>query len=145
MIRSETITESEVLTLAEELSQVMKKELLNKELLISDSIAFVKDNHQTYKMHVVSGSDQNELRYLCQKLQLDEYFISIHGSPTPKKQLVANLLKELKYQPESVAFIGDSINDWEAASSNGIDFFGYNNTQMKGLGVDYINSFTSYD
>jgi phosphoglycolate phosphatase-like HAD superfamily hydrolase len=85
------------------------------------------------------------LRYLCQKLQLDEYFISIHGSPTPKKQLVANLLKELKYQPESVAFIGDSINDWEAASSNGIDFFGYNNTQMKGLGVDYINSFTSYD
>jgi HAD superfamily hydrolase (TIGR01549 family) len=141
MIRNETITESEVLTLADRFSQVMRKELLNSKLLIADSVAFVKENYKNYKMHVVSGSDENELRYLCQQLQLDAYFISIHGSPTPKKQLVANLLKELEYAPDTVAFIGDSINDWEAASSNRIDFFGYNNAQMKGLGVDYINSF----
>jgi phosphoglycolate phosphatase-like HAD superfamily hydrolase len=141
VIRKETITESEVLTLSEQFSQVMKKELLNRELLIYDSIAFVKEKYKEYKMHVVSGSDQNELRYLCQMLQLDQYFVSINGSPTPKKQLVANLLKEFAYQFETVAFIGDSINDLEAASSNEIDFFGYNNTQMKGLGIDYINSF----
>ncbi len=145
VIRNETITEPEVLTLAEEFSQVMRKELLNMKLLIHDSIAFVKENYQDYKMHVVSGSDQNELRYLCQQLQLDPYFISIHGSPTPKKQLVSDLLREFEYPPETVAFIGDSINDWEAASSNKVDFFGYNNMQMKGLGVDYINSFTGHD
>lgn len=144
VIRRETITEPEVLTLAEEFSQVMREELLNIELLIHDSIAFVKENYRNYRMHVVSGSDQNELRYLCQKLHLDQYFISIHGSPTPKKQLVADLLKEFKYPSETVVFIGDSINDWEAASFNGIDFFGYNNMQMKGLGVDYINSFTGH-
>ena len=145
IIRNEAITESEVLTLAEKFSLVMKRELLNRELLISDSISFVKENHQNYKMHVVSGSDQNELRYLCQELQLDQYFVSIHGSPTPKKQLVTHLLKEFEYPSENVAFIGDSINDWEAASSSNIDFFGYNNAQMKDLGAGYINSFTVHD
>lgn len=145
IIRNETITELEVLTLAEKFSMVMKQELLNRDLLINDSIAFVKENHQNHKMHVVSGSDQAELRYLCQELQLDQYFVSIHGSPTPKKQLVTHLLKEFEYRPETVAFIGDSINDWDAASFNMIDFFGYNNTQMKDFGVGYINSFTGYD
>jgi HAD superfamily hydrolase (TIGR01549 family) len=140
-IRRESITEAAVGKLAEEFSQVMRRELLNKELLIEESVAFVKKNHQHYKMHVVSGSDQNELRYLCRELELDTYFISIHGSPTPKKQLVATLMQQFNYPASTAVFIGDSKNDWEAATAHAIDFVGFNNPELIALGVGYVHAY----
>ena len=92
-------------------------------------------------MHVVSGSDEKELNYICNTLNLSQYFISIHGSPTPKKELVTNLLEQNNANKSLTCLIGDSKNDFEAAEVNGIDFFGYNSSTLKELGVGYINSF----
>ena len=39
--------------------------------------------------------------------------------------------------------IGDSINDYEAAKSNNIKFYGYNNDDLKSLD-SYIKTFTSF-
>jgi len=124
------VTDNEIQVLAEEFSVIMKKLLTNKTLLIAETIDFVKANHEKYKMHIVSGSDGNELRYLCGTLGIDHYFLSIHGSPTPKKKLVADLLAGHGYDKSSCILIGDSINDWEAADVNGIDFYPYNNNEL---------------
>lgn len=140
-IRNEGISEREVLQLAEQFSKVMRSELVNQDLLIQDAIAFVRDKYQEYKMHVVSGSDQNELRYLCRELGLDQYFFSIHGSPMAKKEIVKELLTSFKYDSRDVALIGDSVNDFEAAQFNGIDFWGYNNAQLLNLTSNYIHQF----
>jgi HAD superfamily hydrolase (TIGR01549 family) len=142
-IRKESITEEKVQELAAEFSVVMRKELLNEKLLIRDSVEFVKRNHNRFKMYVVSGSDGNELRYLCETLGLSQYFISIHGSPTPKKELVGQLLKDQGIDPRQAVFIGDSTNDYDAAHLHHIDFAAYNNTLLKGYGVGYIDSFAT--
>ena len=42
---------------------------------------------------------------------------------------------------EEVVFIGDSINDYEAAVYNEIDFVGYNNIELKEKQIQYITSF----
>ena len=140
-IRGIAVSEEYINEWASKFSAVMKRELLDSSLMIEDSLSFIKDNHQRYTMHIVSGSDQAELRYLCKQLDIDSYFKSIHGSPTPKKQLVKNLIKFESYIPADSVLIGDSINDYEAAETNNIDFLGYNNLKLEDLGLGYINNF----
>ncbi len=141
-IRRESISEDEVAVWASRFSEVMKKELLNKKLLIDDTCNFVKANKNHFEMHIVSGSDQKELRFLCEKLGLDSFFISINGSPTPKKKLVENLLNEFNYKTEETVLIGDSINDYEAARENNLEFLGYNNPSLKKIYAGYIERFS---
>jgi HAD superfamily hydrolase (TIGR01549 family) len=141
VIRKEGISENEVMQLAEQFTKVMRSELVNQNLLIQDAIGFVRAKFQNYKMHVVSGSDQNELRYLCHELRLDRYFFSIHGSPVAKKEIIKELLTACKYDAQDVVLIGDSVNDFEAAEHNGIDFWGYNNPQLLNITSNYIHQF----
>lgn len=142
-VRGESITDDEVNSWAQKFSEIMLTSLTNKSLLIEDAVNFIKTNYEDYNMHIVSGSDQKELRFLNKELGMSEYFSSIHGSPTPKKQLVENLISKHKYELESTCLIGDSINDYEAAEHNGIAFFGYNNPALSSLGV-YVESLQNY-
>ena len=140
-ILNKEISEAEVLEYAERFSVLMKQELTNPKNLILDAVNFIKQNHKNYNFHIVSGSDQNELRFLCKELGLSSYFLSIHGSPIPKKELVASILLDKAYSEDDCCLIGDSINDYEAAEANAIIFYGYNNDNLKSIGEGYINSF----
>lgn len=135
------IDDEKINLLANAFSKIMKELLINEKLLITDSMNFVKKmHHQGVKMHIVSGSDHNELNFLCKELQIDHYFLSIDGSPTKKNKLVKDLLSNFNYDSKNVVLIGDSINDYDAAKANGIDFIGYNNIELKGLS-SYIYTF----
>ncbi len=127
-------------------STLMKQKLIDKENLIDDSVNFIKQEYKNYKFHIVSGSDQEELRYLCKELGLSKYFISIHGSPTPKKELVVNLMNRYEYVHTETCLIGDSINDYEATIANEIAFFGYNNENLRDISNDskYIERFSEF-
>jgi phosphoglycolate phosphatase-like HAD superfamily hydrolase len=140
-IRGESITEEAVQQLAKRFSVIMRELLFDKALLIDDSINFVRENHTKFKMHIVSGSDGTELNALCEFLGIHSHFISIHGSPTPKNQLVEQLLSNYKYSVSDCVLIGDSVNDLEAASVNDIAFFGYNNTSLNSMSKRYIDQF----
>lgn len=140
-IRNEEVTEDEIKNWAWKFSDVMRKELINENLLITETVEFVKRNHETFNMHIVSGSDQEELRFICEQLNLKPYFKSVNGSPTPKKELVAELMKSNKYRKEKTVLIGDSINDFDAAKINEIEFMGYNNANLKSLDAGYIENF----
>ena len=82
-------------------------------------------------MHLVSGSDNDELNYLCRNFKIDKYFITINGSPTKKTTIVKDLIMRYKYNNDNILFIGDSINDYNAANDNNISFFGYGNEKIK--------------
>jgi phosphoglycolate phosphatase-like HAD superfamily hydrolase len=140
-VLKEEITEEKIQELANSFSLIMKSLLVNPQLLIKDSLNFIKSNHQNYNMHIVSGSDQNELRFLCSEMNLSQYFKSIHGSPTSKKDLVQQVLEVNNYKKDNCILIGDSINDYEAAINNGIDFCGYNNLNLKKVQSNYIDKF----
>lgn len=132
-IRNEQVEYEKIIALANSFSTIMKQFLTNKSLLIDETLAFVKDNYQKYNMHIASGSDQEELRYLCLTLGIDHYFQSINGSPVPKKTLIANILQQYNYNPSNCVMIGDAINDYEAAKDNDIFFFEYGNPSIQKL------------
>jgi HAD superfamily hydrolase (TIGR01549 family) len=129
-VRKEPVSEERVLQLASSFSEIMRKLLTNRDLLIEGTLRFVQEHHRQIPMHIVSGSDGNELRYLCGALGIADYFRSIDGSPTPKKQLVAEILSSCGYDKAACVLVGDSINDYEAAAENGIHFLAYGNQEI---------------
>ncbi|WP_037321029.1 HAD family hydrolase [Salegentibacter sp. Hel_I_6] len=141
-IRKEELKDGQLKTFTDYYSEIMRERLVSKKNLISESLEFIKRNLEKYNMHIVSGSDREELRFLCNSLGISEYFKTISGSPTPKIELVADLLIKYNYNLKEVCLIGDSKNDFEAARQNKIDFYGYNNTALRGLGTKYIKAFT---
>jgi len=141
---NKVISEKQIQNYAEQFTIIMKEQLINKKYLIQESVDFIQVNHKNYNFHIVSGSEHHELNYLCEKLDLTEYFLSINGSPTPKNELVKNLLEKEKYKKEETILIGDSINDYEAANVNGIEFYAYNNLDLKQQ-YKFINSFMKFN
>lgn len=139
------ISEEQIKVYANKFTIIMKEQLSNKKYLIQDSVAFIKSNYKNYNFHIVSGSEHHELNYLCEKLDLTDYFLSINGSPTPKNDLVQKLLEKEKYKKDETILIGDSINDFEAAYINNIDFYGFNNEKLKEISKCYIGKFTEFN
>ncbi|MDI9873369.1 HAD family hydrolase [Flectobacillus rivi] len=145
VIRGEVVSEERVLQLAGSFSNIMFDLLLDKSLLISDSVEFIKDKSDKFQMHIVSGSDGKELTSICEAIGLANFFKTINGSPTPKTELVKNILQNFNYNPQDVALIGDSINDFDAAVANGITFIAYNNIELFKMTDNYIKSFKDLD
>lgn len=143
-ILNRSINDEEVNHFASQFSEIMRVELIHPKNLIHDALNYIKHNYKTHNFHIVSGSDQEELRFLCEELKLSTYFLSIHGSPTSKGTLVEQLLNRHGYLKNITCLIGDSINDYDAAIENDIAFYGYNNTELKNKG-NYIDTFTNFD
>lgn len=74
-------------------------------------------------VYIASGSEENELREVFKKRGLDKLFKNIYGSPTPKVELVSNILKGNK--AVNAVMFGDAISDMDAAFDNNIDFVAY--------------------
>ena len=134
-------TEEQIQMMASSFSVIMKELLTNPQLLINETVAFVQNCFGKVPMHIVSGSDGNELRYLSEQLGISKYFQSINGSPTPKKELVKTVLAAHSDVPlDAIVLIGDSINDYDAAKANNILFSSYNNPSLDKLSdiqIDY--------
>ncbi len=123
----QNVSEDEILKYANRYSELTKEELTNPKYIIKDAIDFIKENYQKYNMHIASGADENDLNYICDKLELTKYFLSINGSPRNKYEIVKDILKNNKYNKKETILIGDSINDYVVAQKNQIAFYGYNN------------------
>jgi len=122
----------------------MKDKLASPEYLIAESMNFIKLNYKYYDFHIVSGSEHNELNFLCNKLRIKKYFYSISGSPTPKEELIKNLMNRMSYKKKETILIGDSVNDYEAAKANKIKFYGYNNPSLESMSNEYILDFDNF-
>ena len=142
IIKKDTNTE-EVSKYAEQFSIIMRSELIKKKYIINNTFNFIKDFHLKYHFHIVSGSDEKELQYLCSMLDLSSFFITINGSPVEKKTLVKNIIYKYKYNLKDICLIGDSVNDLDAANDNKISFFGYNNVNLINNN-NYIRSFNAF-
>lgn len=134
-IRNDSVSDERIAELAQTFSDYCMRQLSEKQLLVKEAIRFIETHHTSFHFHIVSGSAQIELRQLCTNLEIDQYFGQILGSPTPKNQLVHDLIDAENLEKAKTGLVGDSKNDYEAASRNGIHFFGYRNESLRGLGT----------
>jgi len=132
-ILGKAINKKEILAYAENYSLLTKEELSKKKYFIEETLEFIQKNYKKYAMHIASGASEDDLYYICNKLDLNEYFISINGSPMLKSLIIEDILLNYKYKKEETVLVGDSFNDFEAAKNNKIIFYGFNNKELKSL------------
>lgn len=130
-VRGEAITETEIQKLADMFSSHMRELLVDRSLLIEETMDLVRRFHAVVPMHIVSGSDQAELQHLCGELGIASFFRSIHGSPVAKIELVRRVVGDYGYRAGQCLLVGDSINDVDAARANHIGFVAYNNASLE--------------
>ncbi|MDB1122414.1 HAD family hydrolase [Vibrio algarum] len=142
-ILNQDISETKVLEYANKYSKITKKELANKKYVIQETLSYIESNFNKYRMHVASGADDQDLNYICTSLDLNKYFLSIEGSPKVKSEIVKGIIDLNRYSTNETILIGDSSNDFEAAKFNNIEFYGYNNPELKNR-HKYIDSFLGF-
>ena len=122
-IRDEPITEADVQVLAKRYSELVKDKVISAEP-VKGSIEFLSCYCDKYNFAIISGSDQEELREVCQIRKIDHYFDEILGSPVSKESNMNSLMEKTEWNNKLCLYIGDSINDLNAARANNISFVG---------------------
>ena len=106
--------------LVDNYGKILKEKLIKAE--ISKGVFKIKQFFPNSKITVVSGSDQNELRWLFKEKRIDHLFNNgIFGSPKNKIEILEEIFSGFKGDEKSI-FIGDSKYDFEVAKFFKIDF-----------------------
>ena len=120
-----------VLEYAEKYSSIMRDKLCDSSYLNQSLIDWISYDAISLNHHIASGSDEKELRYLCNALGISHLFTSISGSPKPKNDIVKDIVESYGYSKAETVLVGDSINDYAAAEASGIFFTAYGNDNIE--------------
>ena len=90
-------------------------------------------------MHVVSGSDQAELRDVLEKRDIKPKFGQVLGSPTSKRENLQTLLKEENLGSGGI-FFGDAFLDYQIATESGLGFVLVHGYSDWADGVEFCSS-----
>ena len=144
VVRNESLSNKEVSELASQFSRLVKQKVIDAKP-VPGSIKFLSDHLSDFDFSIVSGSDEKELREVCKHRGLHSSFKQILGSPTPKEENIATLLKHFQWEKKSTVYIGDSNNDYDAAKINGISFIGRCSglVDWEHMNVKYITDLSS--
>jgi len=75
-------------------------------------------------MFLLSATPQDELMKIVRERGMHKYFKKVYGAPINKSEILKIILKAEKINPDKMLFIGDAHEDWLAAESLGVPFFG---------------------
>lgn len=76
------------------------------------------------QMFVASGTPDGELREIIQRRGMMSYFVSAHGTPSTKGQIINKLLESYGLDRRKVLMVGDALADLEGAHQAGVCFLG---------------------
>lgn len=102
---------------------------------------FLREFSAVLPLYISSVTPQEELRAILRGRTLEGYFVEAFGNPpTPKALAIAQVLDREKLQPAEVAFVGDSLSDYQAASDAGLVFWGRDSGQsFAGAKIDLFS------
>lgn len=123
-VQQQAVKDDAVRQDAERYSQIVAEAVANARE-IPGAEAFLAAFTGQFCFALISASDQQELRGICHRRGIDRYFEAILGSPEEKSTNIRNLLRDRSWHPETTVYVGDSVRDFEAASSAGVAFIGF--------------------
>lgn len=120
IIKIDTDYKNQLHEILVEYSNKVKQKLLNCDIT-KGAISFIQSLPKEVIKVVVSGSDQEELRDVFNKRNLDKYFNGIYGSPNSKFEIIEREIKNNVIKKPCI-FIGDSRIDFITAKQFNFDF-----------------------
>jgi phosphoglycolate phosphatase-like HAD superfamily hydrolase len=85
---------------------------------------FLKRFFTTIPLFVISATPEDELREIIQKRQMGQFFRAISGSPAKKADNISALIRKGAIDPDKIIYVGDAVNDLNAAWQVGVRFIG---------------------
>jgi HAD superfamily hydrolase (TIGR01549 family) len=119
-----SISEEELTVLSEQFSSLVYQEVLKAPFIPGAVETLNRLYNKGIPAFVVSGTPEEEVQKIVNARKLMHLFVEVHGSPREKSDIVIEILARNGYNPFECLFLGDSMNDYEAATKTGIDFIG---------------------
>ena len=85
--------------------------------------SYLRQNPNNQQFVLVTGTPQQEIEYILDRLELLPLFTSVFGAPATKKTSVRSVLNDSMVNPSRTLFLGDALADAEAAQANSVPFF----------------------
>lgn len=115
---SREATEQEVEEFGQKFSDLVLEGVLSAPKVNGIESFLEKSLKEDVRMWVISGTPQEELRFICKKLNFEKYFVDIFGSPKSKSQIGEEIINEHNISDRSlITFFGDAMTDYNAAKN----------------------------
>jgi len=122
-ILKEDLTQKKFEELSEKFAAIVFKEVI-KAPFVPGAQEFLETYHSKIPLYVVSATPEEELVQIIQKRGVSHYFKKVFGAPRKKTECISDIVKLTGSPPDSVIFVGDATNDFEASQATGVRFIG---------------------
>ena len=123
IILKKELSEEQFKYLSEEFAKLVYEGVLRSPY-VDGALPFLEKNYQRFHLFVVSATPEEELISIIRNRELAAYFQGVYGAPGKKEDAIRKILSDRGIQPGSALFIGDSLNDLEAAQKSKVHFIG---------------------
>lgn len=91
---------------------------------VDGALTFIEQQAALRPLFIISATPEEELQRIVKNRGLDRFFTGVCGAPAKKADHIRRIMKEESLAPHEVVFVGDAVNDWDAARECGIRFIG---------------------
>jgi phosphoglycolate phosphatase-like HAD superfamily hydrolase len=95
---------------------------------------------------VVSATPQQELELIVARRGLSDYFRELRGAPGAKADILVDLMRRHRLEPEELVMVGDGLSDYKAARQAGVAFVlrqtAEQEEQFRGVEVERVRDMT---
>lgn len=85
-------------------------------------VDYIRANRHTKKMFLLTATPHTEIKYILQRLGIEECFAAVFGYPTDKRDGMKSVLINQGCPPGYAVMVGDSIDDFRAAEAIDVPF-----------------------
>jgi len=121
------LTEAELVRWSARYSELVVDEVIAADV-VPGAVQFLESHKQQLPVFVISGTPEDELKYIIERRDMSGLFREILGSPVKKPEHIRNLLGGYRLAAERCVFIGDALTDYNAARETGSHFIGIQST-----------------
>ena len=123
VLLGKTLTKDEENQLGDRFSQYVEDAVVES-VYVAGAYNFLENYYQSIPLFVASGTPDVELKRIVSRRNMAHYFISVHGSPAKKGDIIQDILTKHSFNPDRVLMVGDAIADYEGAIAAGVKFMG---------------------
>jgi HAD superfamily hydrolase (TIGR01549 family) len=123
VLLGKTLTKEEELRLGNLFSQYVEDAVVEA-VYVPGAYEFLENTYQSIPLFVASGTPDQELKRIVSRRNMSHYFVSVHGSPAQKGDIIQGILSKYGFASDRVLMVGDAIADYEGAIAAGVKFIG---------------------
>ncbi len=118
-----SLSKEEEISLGERFSKYVEDAVIAAEY-VAGAYDFLEEYYQRIPLFVASATPDEELNRIVSRREMMHYFVSIHGSPSKKADIIGNVLTKYGFDHDRVLMVGDAIADYEGAIAADVKFIG---------------------